>query len=120
MINLLDNNLSLILGISIPVGVILLLGIVFLIIFLVKRKNKREVKQKIVVNDNDLIASLGGKENYVSSSLNMSRLTIVLKDYSIVNKEQLKKQGVEKIVEMSTKMILVGSTVENIYKSLNK
>jgi phosphotransferase system IIB component len=50
---------------------------------------------------------IGNKENIVSIKLNGSRLTIVLNDYNLVNKEQLKTLGVVSIVALKDKMTLV-------------
>lgn len=77
-----------------------------IVLFNVLRKKKKQ-KQKSDNAVNLFYEYIGNKENIVSIKLNGSRLTVVLNDYNLVNKEQLKTLGVVSIVALKDKMTLV-------------
>lgn len=83
-----------------------------------KRKNNEVAKQNS--NLNNLYSYLGDKENVIFHELKGTRLTLVLKDYQKVDREKLKEIGVERVLSMSNKYILVGKTsdLEKINKNL--
>lgn len=91
-------------------GIVLLI-VITIIIFIVtsiRFKNKNKVSNKV---DHSLwLEALGDKENIVSISATMSRLTIIVNGQEKVDKEKLKTLGVSNIITMSNKIILV---VEN-------
>ncbi len=112
-------DITTILAITIPVGAAIVIGIVLAIVLIVKKK-KRGVKVVQKEVNEGVYEYLGGKENVESFSLNGSRLTIVLKDQTKLNKDGLKKEGVSRVLEMSNKIILVGETIPSFYKLLSK
>lgn len=112
-------DITTILAITIPVGAAIVIGIVLAIVLIVKKK-KRGVKVVQKEVSEGVYEYLGGKENVESFSLNGSRLTIVLKDQTKLNKDGLKKEGVSRVLEMSNKIILVGETIPSFYKLLSK
>lgn len=85
--------------------VILVLGITLFFVVKAIRKNKFLENRK--KSNNELILALGGKENIVNVQARGSRLTLVLKDYEVVNEEKLKMHGVSSIIKMSEKITLV-------------
>lgn len=99
-------------------GILLLIVGIVLVIMNKKSANKLVKEEKIEVNHNEILEAIGGVSNLVSSTLNGSRLTLILKDYSIVKKEILKKYGIDRTLEMSNKLILIGETVQEIDKNL--
>lgn len=99
-------------------GILLLIVGIVLVIVNKKSANKLVKEEKIEVNHNEILEAIGGVSNLVSSTLNGSRLTLILKDYSIVKKEILKKYGIDRTLEMSNKLILIGETVQEIDKNL--
>ena len=94
-------------GVWIAVGVIAIIAItVFLILFL-NKKGKGNKKIEDNTAPSDWLIALGEKDNILEVTATGSRLTVRLKDQSLVNKEQLKTLGVTNIVTMSDKLVLV-------------
>ncbi len=78
--------------------------VVLLIISLVFIK----LKQKNFSNEiNKLLKYLGGKENIINVECNMSRLKVILKDVSIVDKEGIQKLGARGIVEIDNQLKII-------------
>lgn len=114
-------------GIWIAVGLAALVFIAVLIMFFISLKKRKEegitnnTKKVISVSDKskDILEALGGKENILEHSFIGSRMTLVLKDYSIVNEEKLNQSGVDSIIKMANKIILViKDDLSNIYREL--
>jgi len=112
LVSFIEENWWLILIVA--VGIFL----VVLAVFLMLNRSKKHQKT-IKINNSELFEYLGGKDNLISHSLNGTRLTLVLRDYTKVNREKLKEIGVERVVEMSNKYILVGQNVSEINKYLD-
>jgi phosphotransferase system IIB component len=89
-----------------------IISLSFLFFLIFKNKNRKE---NITKNYSETLNYLGGEENLISHELKGTRLILVLKDYKQVDREKLKDLGVEKVLSMSNKYILVGK-VENIKK----
>lgn len=89
--------------------------ILFFIALSKKRKNEYaihyESKPIKVSNQDDkslsFIKGLGGQENIVEHQMVGHRMSFVLQDYSLIKEQQLKELGVESIIKMSNKIILV-------------
>src|SRR5574344_946747 len=99
---------------------LLVIGLICLIV--IKNKKNKKIKAEeveLVKKLSGVYDLLGGKDNVISHNLNGSRLTVVLKDYSKVDEPKLKEIGVERILTMSNKMILVGKDLKRIEESLN-
>lgn len=106
------------------ISILAFLLIVFLIIFFTrKNKGKHEVveepKKALTISDDDFFKYLGGKENIINYKLVGSRLTLELKDYSLVDKESLKKENFDGIIEMKNKLILVKEDLSEELKALD-
>ena len=66
-----------------------------------------------------ILEALGGKENILEHSLNGSRLTLSLTDYNVVNEEKLNALGVDSVIKMSNKIILViKDDISKIYQEM--
>ena len=100
--------------ILIAVGIIL---IILAILIFNKIKNKNNNKK---YNDNivKIIENLGGDDNIISITPKMSRVEFVLKNYELVNKDELKLLGVQGISKTSQKITLVVGT--ELAKDLEK
>lgn len=99
------------------------IAVSFLIILITKRKETKRKNNEVAKqnsNLNKLYSYLGDKENVISHELKGTRLTLVLKDCQKVDREKLKEIGVERVLSMSNKYILVGKTsdLEKINKNL--
>lgn len=106
------------------VAAVLALIIITLFAFKSKKKNKldKAKEEKVILehSDDKFIEALGGVENIENYELKgLSRLALVLKDYSKVNKEEIKRFYVSRILEMSNKIILVGENLKPLLEILN-
>lgn len=108
-------------------GVAILLAIfIGIYYYVLKSKNKKTIttKEKELVfehSDDKFIEALGGTDNIISYDLRgQARLSVVLKDKEKINKEELKKFYVDRFLEMSDKIILVGENLEPLAKILDK
>ena len=90
--------------IPIIIGVVILIVAIIIFINANKKKNlNKEFSEKVL----GIINNLGGNDNIISVTVKMSRVEFVLKDYELVNKEELKKLGVQGISKTSQKITLV-------------
>ncbi len=87
--------------------------ILIIISFIVIKMNKKDFSLEI----NKLIQYLGGKDNIIDSQINLSRLKVILKDMSLVNKEGIQKLGAKGIVEIDNQLkIILGPNTKALEK----
>lgn len=103
----LSTNELIVLLCTIPMFLIIF---VIALIALIKRIKMAKLYKKEKSNDNielqeTLLSALGGKENIISVNVEMSRLTITLKDIDVINPDVLKKSGANGV-------LLVGNMVK--------
>ena len=55
----------------------------------------------------EVLISLGGKDNVIEHFVNGSRLSLILKNYDLVNIEKLNELGFPSVIKMSNKITLV-------------
>ena len=84
------------------IAAIIILASIFLFVFLKKKKNNTQYNEKIT----KIINELGGNDNIISATSKMSRIEFVLKDYELVNKDELKNLGIQGISKTSQKLTL--------------
>ncbi len=114
----LDNNMNIyVLIITICVALLALGFLVFLIVD--KKRKAKKVTPLKDIKEEDVYLAFGGKDNIVSHEINGTRLTLILKDYKLVNREKLKEYGVERVLSMSNKYILVGQNLNDLNNKLN-
>ena len=94
-------NLKTILPIILPIGGVVLIALIILIVFLLRRHKT----PKIV--DADWFEALGGKENIKEAIAVGSRLSLYLNNKDAINRDRLKELGVTSILVMSNKVTLV-------------
>ena len=98
-------------------GSALLLIISIVLIIVLKRKNKLKENKEYP----ELLEALGGSSNILGISINGSRISINFIDKQNINKEQIKQNGVEKLVVSNKKITLViGQEAPIIYKYLDE
>ena len=85
-------------------GVVVLLGLIWLISFLISKNPK---KRKGKVGDIDIFTYLGGKDNVESFTVHGSRLIIKLKNKNLLQREELKALGVKGFVEKEEDITIV-------------
>lgn len=103
------NNITyFLMNYGIIISFIIVLVILFTVLYTVIKNRKKKKKQALpIVDKNEIYIYLGGANNIISKSLNGSRLTVELKDVSLLNKDKLKSLGVTNIISMSNKITLV-------------
>lgn len=85
-------------------GVVVLLGIIWLISFLISKNPK---KRKGKVGDIDIFTYLGGKDNVLSFTVHGSRLIVKLKNKNLLQRDELKALGVKGFVEKEEDITIV-------------
>lgn len=90
---------------------------VIVLIFVLRKKNKGEVKEpkekkKIDYRNKEAVKStyfdaLGGEDNILERKVEGSRIVLKLNDYSKIDKEKIKEAGVDGFIQMSNKLYLV-------------
>lgn len=88
------------------VGIIVITALL-LIIFNRRTNKKKETKVTISSDDDEWLNALGGQDNIKDVSAKGSRLTLSLVDEKKIDDEKLKVLGVQSILKMSNKIILV-------------
>ena len=84
----------------------IILAIILIIISLIILKlNKKDFN----IEANKLITYLGGKDNIVNAECNMSRLKVILKDVTKVDKDAIQKLGAKGIVEIDNQLKIIFS-----------
>ena len=92
---------------------IIIAVLLLLISVIVIRINKKDFTIKI----NKLIRFLGGKENIIDVTKNMSRLNVKVKDTSKVDKNAIEKLGAKGIVEVDNELkIILGPNSKQLKK----
>lgn len=114
MIEWIKNNL--VLSICIVAIIVSLIAIVIILIC----KKFRKPKNKSGVYD-ELIDAFGGIDNIIEIKARESRLSLILKDYSLINEDKLKEKGITSSIKMTNKITyVVGSSAKEIEDYVNK
>ncbi len=82
---------------------IIIFAILVLISIIVIKINKKDFSIRI----NRLIQALGGKDNIIKTEINMSRLKVLVKDTSVVDKDTIQKLGAKGIVEIDNQLKII-------------
>ena len=91
----------------------IIVAVLILISIIVIKINKKDFSVKI----NKLIQCLGGKNNILEVESNMSRLKVIVKDPSIVDKDGIQKLGAKGIVEIDNQLkIILGPNSKQLKK----
>lgn len=96
--------------------VVAVLALVVALLLFLKPKKKPTPRP---VEKSAYLSAMGGEENIVSHLRKGSRIELVLKDYSLLDKERLKAAGVDSFILMSNKLTLViQGDAERVEKTL--
>ena len=99
--------------VAIVVAILLLL--LTLVLIVNNKKNDKKVEEFP-----NLLLALGGKENINEVSFKGSRVSVLLENKKLINKEGIKNEGVETIVVSNKKVtMVVGKNSEIIFNYLN-
>lgn len=94
------------------------MAIVLIIVLLALLKAGRK---DIKLDFNKLVELLGGKDNIVSTEINLSRFKVTLKDISKANKEGIQKLGAKGIVEIDNQLkIILGPESKQLKKYIDE
>jgi phosphotransferase system IIB component len=91
----------------IALALALLIAVLIALFYIIPAVNKKRSKKVKTLDFTNFYEACGGEDNIESLSLTGTRLTLVCKDQSLVNKEKLKDEGVANIITMSKKMVLL-------------
>ena len=104
-------------------ALIILAGLIFLTLYLVSKSNKEKSLKEASGYYVNIVKAVGGEDNILEVNVNSSRLSLVLKDNSLLKNEELdelKKDGIG-IVKSSKKVTLVVGEMASLYeKEINK
>lgn len=91
-------------------GIAFIVVLTLFIISMVKRKKEMSGESFHISpseKSESILLALGGIDNIVEHSMIGSRMSLVLKNYDLVNETRLNELGVNSIIKMSNKIILV-------------
>ncbi len=92
--------------------IIIVLSLIFISLVIIKMKRK-----DFSVEINKLIQYLGGKDNIIESQINLSRLKVIVKDVTKVDKDGIQKLGAKGIVEIDNELkIILGPNSKQLKK----
>lgn len=96
----------------------IIIGAIILIILLaVLKAGKKDAHLEL----NRLVEYLGGKENIISTEINMSRFKVTLKDVTLADKEAIQKLGAKGIVEIDNQLkIILGSESKQLKRYIDE
>ena len=96
--------------------IIIAIGLIIIALAIIK-----STKKDAGLDFNKLVEYLGGKENIISTEINMSRFKVTLKDVSKANKEGIQKLGAKGIVEIDNQLkIILGSESKQLKKYIDE
>ena len=81
---------------------IIAVGLVIVALAIIKA-----TKKDAGLDFNKLVEYLGGKDNIVSTEINLSRFKVTLKDVTKANKEGIQKLGAKGIVEIDNQLKII-------------
>ena len=117
MINLLMFNPVFLL----PIGAALLIALMCVIIAVNNKKKEKKQKEENVKQNNTFLEIFGGEDNIVSCEAKASRLVLVLKDYSLLNEEKLKENGVTSMIKATSKVtLIIGEKSKELEEFINE
>lgn len=96
-------------------SIALIILIVVLFIFLTGKKNKKESNEAY----KDYLEAFGTINNIISSYFKGSRLTLVLRDYDLLDNEKLETLGISSSIRMSSKITFIYEKAEELSNYIN-
>ena len=79
---------------------LIIIGVLLIIAFAIVKMNKKDLKIEL----NKLVELLGGKDNILSTEVDMSRFKVILKDVTKANKDGIIKLGAKGVVEIDDQL----------------
>ena len=95
---------------------IVIIAVLLVIVLAILKATKKDARLEF----NKLVDYLGGKDNIISTEINLSRFKVTLKDVEIVNKEGIQKLGAKGIVEIDNQLkIILGNNSKQLKKYID-
>lgn len=95
--------------------------IIFAVLLVILLAILKATKKDAGLDFNRLVELLGGKENIISTEINVSRFKVTLKDVSKANKEGIQKLGAKGIVEIDNQLkIILGPESKQLKKYIDE
>ena len=95
---------------------VIILVVIFIILLAILKAGKKDAHLQL----NKLVDYLGGKDNIISTEVNLSRFKVTLRDVSVVDKESIQKLGAKGIVEIDNQLkIILGSDCKQLKKYID-
>jgi glucose-like phosphotransferase system IIB component len=82
---------------------LIILAVLVIIALVVIKLNSKDFSSEV----NKLVKFLGGKDNIINAEVNMSRLKVIVKDTSKVDKSGIQKLGAQGIVEVDNQIKII-------------
>lgn len=93
--------------------------VLILFFLFIPRLKKEKLVSEETIDKEEFLNLLGGVDNILDISLKGSRLSVSLKDQTIVDLEVLKKHGVDRVIVMQSKLVLlVNKKVARLFNHL--
>lgn len=93
-------------GLFIAFTVFFIIVILIILFLLIPRIKKEAITSEVTVDKTHFL-SLLGEGNVISITRSGSRLSVVLADQSLADIEELKKHGVDRVIVMNQKLVLL-------------
>lgn len=102
-------------------GIVLVILLVIFFLFILPLIKQKKINENQQPRGKEWLNALGGTDNIISLSSSRSRLSVELKDSSLIDQEKLKVMGASSIITMSQKIILViDNQADKIKKTIEK
>ena len=96
---------------------LIIIGVLLIIAFAIVKMNKKDLKIEL----NKLVELLGGKDNILSTEVDMSRFKVILKDVTKANKDGIIKLGAKGVVEIDDQLkIILGPDDKKLKKYIDE
>lgn len=102
----------------IALSILAIIIIVVILILVSKKKGTKKTSKNELYEQ--LIAAFGTINNIISSSAKGSRLSLVLREYELLNNEKLEALGVSSSIRMSSKITFVLEQAQEVSDYINK
>ena len=96
---------------------LIIIGIFVILLLAIIKINKKDIK----LDMNKLVELLGGKDNIITTEVNLSRFIVTLEDVSKADKDGIVSLGAKGIVEMDNQLkIILGPDSKQLKKYIDE
>lgn len=103
------------------IATLLILAIIIPIIIVSKKRNKIKNEESNKKQNATFLDIFGGEDNIISCEAKGSRLVLVLNDYSKLDEERLKDNGVTSLIKATNKVtLIIGEKSKDLENFINE